>query len=39
VKFGEGKFEVYTVQEMAKEGAFDEAVKGIINIREEKTLS
>jgi len=38
-KFGEGKFEVFTVENMAKEGAFDEAIKGIINIRKEKSLS
>jgi hypothetical protein len=35
-KFGAGRFELTTVEDMAKEGAFDEAVKGTINIRNEK---
>jgi len=35
-KFGKGIFEVYTVEDMAKEGAFDDAVKGIINIEKRR---
>jgi nucleoside-diphosphate-sugar epimerase len=32
-KFGEGRFELAAMENMASEGAFDKAVKGLINLR------